>query len=101
MVETGIGSREWADQIIHHMFEEPNMESEDSKDPMLMGEFEVIKELLAKHPEMREAKTLVDKMIGMTFYIKCESVSDHFERYLRPSSGGHRNPQSEKVNYSN
>ena len=49
--------------------EEPNMESEDSKDPMLMGEFEVIKELLAKHPEMREAKTLVDKMIGMTFYI--------------------------------
>lgn len=64
MVETGIGSREWADQIIHHMFEEPNMESEDSKDPMLMGEFEVIKELLAKHPEMKEAKTLVDKMIG-------------------------------------
>ena len=46
------------------MFEEPNLESEDSKDPMLMGEFEVIKELLAKHPEMKEAKTLVDKMIG-------------------------------------
>ena len=64
MVETGIGSRDWADQIIHHMFEEPNMESEDSKDPMLMGEFEVIKELLTKHPEMKEAKTLVDKMIG-------------------------------------
>ena len=64
MVETGIGSREWAGQIIHHMFEEPNLESEDSKDPMLMGEFEVIKELLAKHPEMKEAKTLVDKMIG-------------------------------------
>ena len=40
------------------------MESEDSKDPMLMGEFEVIKELLTKHPEMKEAKTLVDKMIG-------------------------------------
>ena len=64
MVETGIGSREWADQIIHHMFEEPNMQSEDSKDPHLMGEFPVIKELLSKHPEMKDAKTLLDKMIG-------------------------------------
>ena len=59
MVETGIGSREWADQIIHHMFEEPNLESEDSKDPMLMGEFEVIKELLAAFPEAKIAKAQV------------------------------------------
>ena len=66
MVETGIGSREWADQIIHHMFEEPNIQSEDSKDPHLMGEFPVIKELLNKHPEMKDAKTLLDKMIGET-----------------------------------
>ena len=97
MVETGIGSREWADQIIHHMFEEPNMESgnskiclelssndktiylslssisifltelwtEDRKDPYLMGEFEVIKELLAKFPEMGEGKVMADKMIDM------------------------------------
>ena len=67
MVETGIGSREWADQIIHHMFEEPNMDSEDNHDPCLMGEFEVIKELIKTHPEMSDAKTMVDKMIGNKF----------------------------------
>ena len=106
MVETGIGSREWADQIIHHMFEEPNMESEDSKDPMLMGEFEVIKELLAKHPEMKEAKTLVDKMIG-TKHKSMDSEFAYsilivlFERHLRRSSRGNRNFTSEKVNNSN
>lgn len=65
MVETGIGSREWADQIIHHMFEEPNMDSEDNHDPCLMGEFEVIKELIKTHPEMSDAKTMVDKMIDI------------------------------------
>ena len=79
MVETGIGSREWADQIIHHMFEEPNMTSEDSKDPFLMGEFEVIKELIKTHPEMAEAKTMVDKMIGTVFtnrnWTVCRKIS--------------------------
>ena len=35
-----------------------------AKDALFRGEFEVIKELLTKHPEMKEAKTLVDKMIG-------------------------------------
>eukprot|EP00091_Calanus_sinicus_P001441 TRINITY_DN1142_c0_g1_i1.p1 TRINITY_DN1142_c0_g1~~TRINITY_DN1142_c0_g1_i1.p1 ORF type:complete len:325 (-),score=92.24 TRINITY_DN1142_c0_g1_i1:179-1153(-) len=65
MVETGIGSKDWAEYIIHHMFEEPNVESEDLKDPNLMGEFDVIKELLEKWPETKEGKILADKMIDI------------------------------------
>merc|ERR1719333_735954 len=39
MVETGIGSRDWADGIIKKTFEEL-ADSEDLKDEMLMGKFE-------------------------------------------------------------
>merc|ERR1712027_186456 len=62
MVETGIGSREWADGIIHKTFEELTA-SEDLKDSYLMGEFDVIKELLEKLPATKEGKVLADKMI--------------------------------------
>ena len=39
--------------------------NEDRKDPSLMGEFEVIKELLEKWPETRQGKVLADKMIDI------------------------------------
>lgn len=64
MVETGIGSRDWADNIIHKSFEELAA-SEDLKDPMLMGEFAVILELLEKLPGAKEGKVLADKMIDI------------------------------------
>jgi len=64
MVETGIGSREWADGIIKKTFEELAA-SEDLKDAYLMGEFEVIKELLEKVPATKEGKILADKMIDI------------------------------------
>merc|ERR1711964_866302 len=64
MVETGIGSREWADGIIHKTFEELTA-SEDLKDSYLMGEFDVIKELLEKLPATKEGKVLADKMIDI------------------------------------
>ena len=64
MVETGIGSRDWADGIIHKTFEELAI-SEDLKDAYLMGEFEVIKELLEKVPATKEGKILADKMIDI------------------------------------
>merc|ERR1712142_1378043 len=64
MVETGIGSREWADGIIHKTFEELTA-SEDLKDSYLMGEFDVIKELLEKVPATKEGKQLADKMIDI------------------------------------
>merc|ERR1712117_61163 len=64
MVDTGIGSKDWADGIIKKTFEEL-AESEDTKDAMLMGEFEVIKELLDKMPATKEGKMLADKMIDL------------------------------------
>merc|ERR1712025_1544138 len=64
MVETGIGSRDWADGIIKKTFEELT-DSEDLKDAYLMGEFEVVKELLEKMPTFRDGKQLADKMIDL------------------------------------
>jgi len=64
MVESGIGSPDWAENIIHKTFEEL-AESDDLKDPTLMGEFEVIKELLEKMPESKSGKVLADKMIDL------------------------------------
>jgi len=62
MVDTGIGSKDWAEGIIQKTFMELQ-NSEDLKDPYLMGEFEVIKELLEKVPEMKAGKILADRMI--------------------------------------
>merc|ERR1719300_332558 len=62
MVETGIGSPEWAENIIKKSFEEL-AQSDDLKDGYLMGEFDVIKELLEKLPAAKEGKILADKMI--------------------------------------
>ena len=64
MVDTGIGSRDWADGIIKKTFEEL-ADSEDLKDHYLMGEFEVVKELLEKMPEAKDGKQLADKMIDL------------------------------------
>merc|ERR1739846_216394 len=64
MVETGIGSPEWAENIIKKSFEEL-AQSDDLKDGYLMGEFDVIKELLEKVPATREGKILADKMIDL------------------------------------
>merc|ERR1712112_728262 len=64
MVETGIGSRDWADGIIKKTFEELT-DSEDLKDEMLMGKFEVVKDLLEKMPAFRDGKQLADKMIDL------------------------------------
>merc|ERR1719232_2482563 len=64
MVETGIGSRDWADGIIKKTFEELAA-SEDLKDHYLMGEFEVVKDLLEKLPEAKDGKQLADKMIDL------------------------------------
>eukprot|EP00088_Acartia_fossae_P011713 TRINITY_DN15970_c0_g1_i1.p1 TRINITY_DN15970_c0_g1~~TRINITY_DN15970_c0_g1_i1.p1 ORF type:complete len:475 (+),score=182.69 TRINITY_DN15970_c0_g1_i1:73-1497(+) len=64
MVDEGMAARDWADGIIKTKFEDP-VPSEDLKDPFLRGEFDVIKELLEKHPEMVAGKILADKMIDI------------------------------------
>jgi len=62
MVESGIGSKDWAESIIQKTFMEL-APSEDLKDPYLMGEFDVVKELLEKVPATKAGKVLADKMI--------------------------------------
>jgi len=65
MVDEGMATRDWADGIIKTKFEDP-MPSEDLKDPFLRGEFDVIKELLEKHPATVAGKVLADKMIDIS-----------------------------------
>jgi len=62
MVDTGIGSKDWAEGIIKKTFMELQP-SEDLKDPYLMGEFAVIKDILEKFPETKAGKVLADRMI--------------------------------------
>ena len=64
MVDAGMAERTWADNIIKSKFEDP-LPSDDNKDPFLRGEFDVIKQLLEKHPETRPGKVLADKMIDI------------------------------------
>ena len=55
MVDEGMAERPWADGIIKTKFEDL-IPSEDLKDSFLMGEFDVIKELLEKVPETKQGK---------------------------------------------
>jgi hypothetical protein len=64
MVDEGMAETSWAEGIIKTKFEDL-LASEDLKDPLLMGEFDVIKELLEKHPETKQGKVLADKMIDI------------------------------------
>jgi len=64
MVDAGMAERTWADNIIKSKFEDP-LPSDDNKDPFLRGEFDVIKQLLEKHPETKPGKVLADKMIDI------------------------------------
>ena len=61
MVDEGMAETSWAEGIIKTKFEDL-LASEDLKDPLLMGEFDVIKELLEKHPETKQGK------VGISYY---------------------------------
>ena len=62
MAEMGIGiSKETAEDLIQQKFEFPLAKSSDDDDKLLRGEFDVIKELLAKLPGAPEAKLKVKK----------------------------------------
>ena len=63
MAEMGIGiSKETAEDLIQQKFEFPLAKSSDDDDKLLRGEFDVIKELLAKLPGAPEAKLKVKKV---------------------------------------
>ena len=60
MAEMGIGiTKETAEDLIQQKFEFPLPKSSDDDDKLLRGEFDVIKELLAKLPGAPEAKMKV------------------------------------------
>merc|ERR1719400_1840709 len=64
MVEAGMAEKSWAANIIKSKFEDP-IPSEDLKDHFMRGEWEVIMELVEKHPETKAGKVLADKMIDI------------------------------------
>jgi len=64
MVEAGMAEKSWAANIIKSKFEDP-IPSEDLKDHFMRGEWEVIMELIEKHPEFKAGKVLADKMIDI------------------------------------
>merc|ERR1711992_435594 len=64
MVEAGMAEKSWAANIIKSKFEDP-IPSEDLKDHFMRGEWEVIMELVEKHPEFKAGKVLADKMIDI------------------------------------
>merc|ERR1719295_1252973 len=51
--------------LLHSKFESTLPDTQYADDPMVNGEFEVIKELLEKLPGAREAKTKVDRTIDL------------------------------------
>ena len=71
MAELGIGiTKDTAEDLIKQKFEFPLPKSSDDDDQFLRGEFDVIKELLAKLPGAVEAKAKVDVKV-FYFYTFC------------------------------
>ena len=61
MVKEGMAEQAWADNIIRSKF----YTTKEDEDPLMRGEFDVIKELLDKVPETKEGKSMADKMIDL------------------------------------
>jgi len=65
MAVLGLVSEETVADLIKTKFETPLPTTQDDDDPFIKGEFEVIKELLEKHPEMKEGKKKIDYVINI------------------------------------
>merc|ERR1719397_1972529 len=63
--EIGLVPQDTVDDLIKTKFEAPLPVCPDDDDPFINGEFDVIKELLEKHPEMKEGKRKVDYVINI------------------------------------
>ena len=64
LVSEGITEKDWTEALIKKTFEEPNPDKEDDT-PLTKGEFDIVKALLAKCPEVGVGKILVDKMVDL------------------------------------
>jgi len=65
MAEIGLVPQATAEDLIKQKFEFPLPKGQDDDDPFIKGEFDVIKELLAKLPEAKEGKTKIDRLIDL------------------------------------
>ena len=64
LVTEGITDHDWTEALVKKTFEEPNPDKEDDT-ALTRGEFDIVKALLAKCPEVGVGKILVDKMVDL------------------------------------
>lgn len=64
LVDEGITEKDWTEAIVKKTFEEPNPDKPDDT-PLTKGEFDIVKALLTKGPEIQLGKILVDKMVDL------------------------------------
>eukprot|EP00092_Neocalanus_flemingeri_P032118 GFUD01034909.1.p1 GENE.GFUD01034909.1~~GFUD01034909.1.p1 ORF type:complete len:276 (+),score=85.84 GFUD01034909.1:166-993(+) len=64
LVEEGITEKDWTEAIIKKTFEEPNPDKPGDT-TLTKGEFDIVKALLVKLPEIQVGKILIDKMIDL------------------------------------
>jgi hypothetical protein len=65
LVEEGITEKDWTEAIVKKTFEEPNPDKPNDT-PLTKGEFDIVKALVAKFPEIQVGKILIDKMIDLS-----------------------------------
>merc|ERR1712168_917748 len=63
LVEEGITEKDWTEAIVKKTFEEPNPDKPNDT-PLTKGEFDIVKALVAKFPEVAVGKILIDKMVA-------------------------------------
>ena len=64
LVQEGITEKDWTEALVKRSFEVP-IERKPEDTPLTMGEFDIVKALLAKCPEVGVGKILVDKMVDL------------------------------------
>ena len=64
LVEEGITEKDWTEAIVRRTFEEPNPDKPEDT-ALTKGEFDIVKALLAKCPEVKVGKILADKMVDL------------------------------------
>ena len=64
LVGEGITEKDWTEALIRKTFEEPIPDKPEDT-PLTKGEFDIVKALLVKCPEVMVGKILVDKMVDL------------------------------------
>ena len=64
LVQEGITEKDWTEALVKRSFEVP-IERKPEDTALTMGEFDIVKALVAKCPEVGVGKILVDKMVDL------------------------------------